>query len=87
MRDTMTTKDGVHPETPPPDEPHPARWWLLRTAALLLFTAAAVYAWWTPDIGWFRSTVSTAVALYFAGKLIRALRRRPVSSSPPRGAS
>ncbi|MFJ6849386.1 hypothetical protein ACIQM3_02435 [Streptomyces sp. NPDC091271] len=87
MRDTMTTKDGVHPETPDPDEPHPARWWVLRTAGLLFFSAAAVYAWWTPDIGWFRSTASTAVALYFAAKLLRARRRRPVSSSPPPEAS
>ncbi|WP_203181998.1 hypothetical protein [Streptomyces pratensis] len=83
MRDTMTTKEGVHPGARPQDEPHPARWWVLRTAALLFFTATAVYAWWTPDIGWFRSTVSSALALYFAAKLNRALRRRPVSSSPP----
>lgn len=83
----MTTKDGVHPETPPQDEPHPAHWWVLRAAALLFFTVAAVYAWWTPDIGWFRSTVSSAVALYFAAKLIRALRRRPVSSRRPPAAS
>ncbi|MEV8229643.1 hypothetical protein AB0P41_26935 [Streptomyces sp. NPDC079167] len=87
MRDTMTTKDGVHPEAPAPDEPHPARWWVLRTAGLLFFGAAAVYAWWTPDIGWFRSTASTAVALYFAAKLLRARRRRPVSSSLPPEAS
>ncbi|MFF5640987.1 hypothetical protein [[Kitasatospora] papulosa] len=87
MRDTMTTKDGVHPETPPQDEPHPVLWWVLRTAALLFFTAAAVYAWWTPDIGWFRSTVSSVLSLYFAAKLVRALRRRPVSSSPPPAAS
>uniref|UniRef100_A0AAU3GS63 DUF4034 domain-containing protein n=1 Tax=Streptomyces sp. NBC_01401 TaxID=2903854 RepID=A0AAU3GS63_9ACTN len=87
MRDTMTSKAGVHPEAPPADEPHPAHWWVLRIAALLLFTAAAVYAWWTPDIGWFRSTVSSALALYFAAKLYRAVRRRPVSSSPPPEAS
>ncbi|MFE7750806.1 hypothetical protein [Streptomyces sp. NPDC057428] len=87
MRDTMATKDGVHPEAPVPDEPHPTGWWVLRTAALLFFTAAAVYAWWTPDIGWFRSTVSSAVAVYFTAKLIRALRRRPVSSSRPPAAS
>ncbi|MFF4244019.1 hypothetical protein ACFYY2_06055 [Streptomyces sp. NPDC001822] len=87
MRDTMTTKDGVHPESATPDEPHPAGWWALRTAALLFFSAAAVYAWWTPDIGWFRSTVSSAIAVYFAARLVRALRRRPVSSSRPPAAS
>ncbi|MEU0137092.1 hypothetical protein ABZ172_24155 [Streptomyces sp. NPDC006296] len=87
MRDTMTTKSGVHPEAPPQDEPHPAHWWVLRTAALLFFTAAAGYAWWTPDIGWFRSSASTALALHFAAKLVRALRRRPVSSTPPPAAS
>jgi len=87
MRATMTTKDGVHPKAPAPDGPHPARWWVLRTAALLLFTAAAAYAWWTPGIGWFRSTVPSAVALYYAAGLLRALRRRPVSSSPPPAAS
>ncbi|MFJ8765968.1 hypothetical protein [Streptomyces clavifer] len=83
MRDTMTTKDGVHPGTPAPAEPHPARWWILRALGLLVFTAAAVYAWWTPDIGWFRSTAATFVALYFAAKLRRALRHRRVSSSRP----
>ncbi|WP_329040048.1 DUF4034 domain-containing protein [Streptomyces sp. NBC_00178] len=87
MRDTMTTKDGVHPEAAASDEPHPAGWWVLRTAGLLFFTAAAVYAWWTPDIGWFRSTVSSALAAYFAAGLVRALRRRPVSSSRPPAAS
>ncbi|MFJ8749758.1 hypothetical protein ACIREO_10540 [Streptomyces sp. NPDC102441] len=87
MRDTMTTKDGVHPEAPAPDETHPARWWVLRAAGLLFFTAAAVYAWWAPDIGWFRSTASSALALYFAAGLLRALRRRPVSSSRPPAAS
>ena len=85
MRDTLTTKDGVHPEAPAQDEPHPARWWALRTAALLFFTAAAVYAWWTPDIGWFRSTVSSVLAVYYAAKLLRALRHRPVSSTPAPG--
>ncbi|MFE6038842.1 hypothetical protein [Streptomyces sp. NPDC056452] len=83
MRDTMSTKDGVHPETPAPAEPHPPLWWVLRVLGLLLFTAAAVYAWWTPDIGWFRSTMSSFVAVYFAAKLVRALRRRRISSSPP----
>ncbi|MFE5241432.1 MULTISPECIES: DUF4034 domain-containing protein [unclassified Streptomyces] len=87
MRDTLTTRDGVHPGTPPPAEPHPARWWVLRGLALPVFTAAAVYAWWTPDIGWFRSTVSSAVALYVAAQLLRAVRRRPVSSSRPPAAS
>ncbi|WP_406146605.1 hypothetical protein [Streptomyces sp. NBC_01012] len=87
MRDTMTTKAGVHPEAPASDEPRPVHWWVLRIAALLLFTAAAVYAWWTPDIGWFRSSASSALALYFAAKLYRAVRRRPVSSSPPPEAS
>ncbi|MGW0791601.1 hypothetical protein ACWD04_26085 [Streptomyces sp. NPDC002911] len=83
MRDTMTSKDGVHPEAPPPAEPHPVGWWVLSTLGLLVFTAAAVYAWWAPDIGWFRSAVSSAVALYCAARLARAMRRRPVSSSPP----
>ncbi|MFG2428780.1 hypothetical protein [Streptomyces sp. NPDC048590] len=87
MRDTMTAKDGVHPDPPAQEGPRPARWWVTRTLALLFFTAAAVYAWWTPDIGWFRSTVSSAVAVYFAVKLLRARRRRPVSSSPPPAAS
>ncbi|MFF2730139.1 hypothetical protein ACFVS9_19860 [Streptomyces sp. NPDC058008] len=78
MRDTMTTKDGVHPESPRQDDPRPVRWWVLRTAALLFFTAAAAYAWWAPDIGWFRSTVSSALALYFAAGLVRArLQDRP----------
>lgn len=79
----MTTKDGVHPGAPAPAEPHPVRWWVLRVLGLLLFTTSAVYAWWTPDIGWFRSTVSSLLALYFAAGLRRAVRRRPVSSSPP----
>ncbi|MEV5159070.1 hypothetical protein [Streptomyces sp. NPDC053728] len=87
MRDTMTSKDGVHPESPSASEAHPARWWLLRILGLLVFTAAAAYAWWTPDIGWFRSLVCTAVALHVARTLVRALRRRALSSSPPPAAS
>ncbi|MEV3928838.1 MULTISPECIES: hypothetical protein [unclassified Streptomyces] len=87
MRDTMTAQDGVHPESPSASEAHPARWWLLRILGLLVFTAAAAYAWWTPDIGWFRSLVCTAVALHVARTLVRALRRRALSSSPPQAAS
>ncbi|MEV0025286.1 hypothetical protein AB0H45_24335 [Streptomyces atroolivaceus] len=87
MRDTMTTKEGVHPEAPPEEETHPARWWVLRTAALLFFTSVAVHAWWAPDIGWFSSTVTTLLAVDSAARLVRALRRRPVSSSPPPAAS
>jgi hypothetical protein len=87
MRDTMATKDGVHPGPPRPAGSHPRRWWVLRCLALLLFTATAVYAWWTPDIGWFRSTVMTLLALDTAARLLVALRRRPVSSSPPPAAS
>ncbi|MEV2244775.1 DUF4034 domain-containing protein [Streptomyces sp. NPDC049970] len=87
MRDTIATKDGVHPEAPAPDEPHPVGWWVLRTAGLLFFTAAAAFAWWTPDIGWFRSSVSSALAVHFALRLVRAVRRRPVSSSRPPAAS
>ena len=60
MRDTMATKDGIHPRSPATYEPRPARWWLLRVLGLLLFTAAAVYAWWTPDIGPVRSTLSSS---------------------------
>ncbi|MFI2778194.1 hypothetical protein [Streptomyces sp. ALB3] len=87
MRDTLTAKDGVHPESPAPYEPHPARWWVLRTAALVLFTSAAVYAWWTPDIGWFRSTVMTLLAGHSVAAPARALRRGRVSSTPPPAAS
>ncbi|MEU1213633.1 hypothetical protein ABZ424_14610 [Streptomyces sp. NPDC005790] len=87
VRDTLTTKDGVHPGSPPPDEARPVRWWVLRTLNPLFFTSVAVYAWWTPDIGWFSSAVMTLLAMDGAARLLRALRRRPVSSSPPPAAS
>ncbi|WP_406322311.1 hypothetical protein [Streptomyces sp. NBC_01637] len=76
MRDTMATEDGSHPPAPGTYEPRPARWWLLRVLGLLLFTAAAAYAWWTPDIGPVRSTLSTLTALFLAGQLTGAWRRR-----------
>lgn len=76
MRDTMTTEDGSHPPAPGTYEPRPARWWLLRVLGLPLFTAAAAYAWWTPDIGPVRSTLSTLAALFLAGQLTAAWRRR-----------
>lgn len=74
MRDTMAADHGSNPLADAPDEPRPLRWWLLRIVGLLAFTAAAVYGWWSPDIGWFRSTASTGVALYLA---VRLLRNRP----------
>lgn len=76
MRDTMTTEDGNHPPSPGAYVPRTARWWLLRALGLPLFTAAAAYAWWNPDIGPVRSTLSTLTALFLAGQLTAAWRRR-----------
>lgn len=76
MRDTMTTSTGSHPPAPGPDTPRTGRWWLTRTAALVAVGAAAVLAWWSPRVGWFRSSLLSGAALYLAGVLMAALRRR-----------
>lgn len=59
-----------------PTLPRRPRWWVLRVAALLLFVPVMAYAWWSPDIGWFRASLSTIATLYIAGQLTGAWRRR-----------
>ncbi|WP_285564867.1 hypothetical protein [Streptomyces sp. RTGN2] len=81
MRDTMTTGAGAHPPVPGDGSPRPARWWLIRTALLAVIGAAAVYAWWSPRVGWFRSSVLSGAALYLAGVLTHAVRRRGRSAA------
>ncbi|MFE9781234.1 hypothetical protein ACFYPA_24110 [Streptomyces sp. NPDC005775] len=76
MRDTMTTSTGSHPPAPDEGTPRTTRWWLTRTAALVAVGVAAVFAWWSPRIGWFRSSLLSGAALYLAGSLTTALRRR-----------
>lgn len=34
------------------------------------------YAWWDPDIGWPRASLSTIATCYIAGQLTGAWRRR-----------
>ncbi|MFD3520953.1 hypothetical protein [Streptomyces sp. NPDC058653] len=65
--DTLT---GDHPA------PRAPRWWILRTAALLLFTPVTAYAWWSPDIGWLRASLSTIAVCYIGGQMAGAWRRR-----------
>lgn len=51
-------------------------WWVLRVAALPLFVLVTAYAWWSPDIGPFRASLSTIATCYIAGQLTGAWRRR-----------
>lgn len=59
-----------------PPRPRRPRWWALRVAALLLFVPVMAYAWWSPDIGWFRASLSTIATCYIAAQLTGAWRRR-----------
>ncbi|MFD7513609.1 hypothetical protein ACFV85_02205 [Streptomyces niveus] len=59
-----------------PTAPRRPRWWLLRIAALPLFVLVTAYAWWSPDIGWFRASLSTVATCYLTGQLAGAWRRR-----------
>ncbi|WP_327323579.1 hypothetical protein OG735_14475 [Streptomyces sp. NBC_01210] len=68
IRDTMSTDLG----SPALPVHHPARWWVLRILGLLLFVPAAVYAWWSPDVGWYRTIAPTFAALYLAAQLRKA---------------
>ncbi|MFD3921131.1 hypothetical protein [Streptomyces sp. NPDC058595] len=59
-----------------PPQPRRPRWWALRVAALMLFVPVMAYAWWSPDIGWFRASLSTIATCYIAAQLTGAWRRR-----------
>ncbi|MFF2942306.1 hypothetical protein ACFVSQ_20915 [Streptomyces niveus] len=59
-----------------PIAPRRPRWWVLRIAALPLFVLVTAYAWWSPDIGWFRASLSTIATCYLTGQLAGAWRRR-----------
>ncbi|MFE3585988.1 hypothetical protein ACFXOY_00545 [Streptomyces niveus] len=59
-----------------PVAPRRPRWWVLRIAALPLFVLVTAYAWWSPDIGWFRASLSTIATCYLTGQLAGAWRRR-----------
>lgn len=59
-----------------PTAPRRPRWWMLRIAALPLFVLVTAYAWWSPDIGWFRASLSTIATCYLTGQLAGAWRRR-----------
>lgn len=59
-----------------PTAPRRPRWWVLRIAALPLFALVTAYAWWSPDIGWFRASLSTIAMCYLTGQLAGAWRRR-----------
>ncbi|MFC8825149.1 hypothetical protein ACFT9I_07295 [Streptomyces sp. NPDC057137] len=59
-----------------PPMPRRPRWWVLRIAGLVLFTPVTAYAWWSPDIGWFRASLSTIATCYIARQLTGAWRRR-----------
>lgn len=77
----MTTSTGSHPPAPEDGTPRSTRWWLTRTAALVAVGAAALFAWWSPHVGWFRSSLLSGAALYLAGSLTTALRRRGRATS------
>lgn len=79
MRDTMSTGGSGHP--PEPHAPRTPRWWLIRTLSLLVLAPAAAFAWWSPQIGWFRSSLLSGAALYVAAGLTAAVRRRERSTA------
>lgn len=67
--DTLTGDPAGRPRAP-----RRPRWWVLRIAALPLFVTVAAYAWWSPDIGWCRASLSTIATCYIAGQLTNARR-------------
>ncbi|MFD0025317.1 DUF4034 domain-containing protein [Streptomyces sp. NPDC058382] len=79
MRDTVSTAGGGQP--PEPYVPRGPRWWLYRILMLLVLAPAAVFAWWSPQIGWFRSTLLSGAALHVAVVLTGAVRRRGRSTA------
>lgn len=72
IRDTMSTDLG----TPALPIPRPRRWWVLRIVALTFLVPAAVYGWWSPDVGWYRTLVPTAASLFYALQLRKAWSQR-----------
>ncbi|AVZ72999.1 hypothetical protein SLUN_13155 [Streptomyces lunaelactis] len=72
IRDTMSTDLG----SPAFPVPRPRRWWVLRMAGLVLLVPAAAFAWWSPDVGWYRTIVPTAAAVYLALQLRTAWAQR-----------
>lgn len=44
---------------------------------LTVLVPAAAYAWWSPDVSWYRTIVPTAAALYLALQLRKARAQRP----------
>lgn len=73
IRDTMSTDLG----TPALPIPRPRRWWVLRIVGLAILVPAAAYAWWVPDVSWYRTIVPTAAGLYLALQLRKARTQRP----------
>ncbi|MET9553256.1 hypothetical protein [Streptomyces sp. NPDC006645] len=69
----VDTLSGDRPGRPAPVRR--PRWWVLRVAALPLFVLVTAYAWWSPDIGWFRASLSTVATCYITGQLTAAWRR------------
>ncbi|ROQ82148.1 hypothetical protein EDD95_1754 [Streptomyces sp. CEV 2-1] len=74
MRDTMSTGGSGHPPEPRP--PRTPRWLLVRALMLLVLAAAATLAWWSPQIGWVRSSLLSIAVLHVAVRLRGAVRRR-----------
>ncbi|MBT2391604.1 hypothetical protein J7E87_19735 [Streptomyces sp. ISL-1] len=72
IRDTMSTDLG----TPAIPVPRPRRWWVLRIAALTVMVPTAVYGWWSPDVGWYRTVVPTAASLFYTLQLRKAWAQR-----------
>ena len=72
IRDTMSTDLG----TPALPVPRPRRWWVLRTAGLVILVPAAAYAWWSPEVSWYRTLVPSAAALYLGLQLRKAWAQR-----------
>ncbi|MEW1688856.1 DUF4034 domain-containing protein [Streptomyces sp. NPDC091265] len=74
LRDTLSAGGSDHPAEP--RAPHPRRWWLIRILSLLVLAPATALAWWSPQVGWLRSSMLSAAALYLVAELTAAVRRR-----------
>ncbi len=72
IRDGMSTDLG----TPTLPTPRPRRWWVLRIVTLAIMVPAAVYGWLDPDVGWYRTLLPTAAALFYAAQMRKAWAQR-----------
>lgn len=81
FKQVLSSGDDARTPAPATATPRTPSWWLLRIVGLVVFTGLAGYAWWSPDIGWFRATLATFGAAYLAKQLIDARHGTSTSTS------